>query len=182
MKKLSKKIMMIEEFKPPSMIQECKPPNMIKEYEINPDSMLIIPIRYGSKLYSRIVELEREMIVPFRPSVVIDKSCKYFGSSLSGRLNGAKHLTGYTQKVPITIDPTNNVIFLPTHSSTNEQCHWLALRHIVSLKSETSSSTLVTFSNDKSYIIPASKWSLVNQIGRSAHFCFMLDRQLNNHF
>ncbi|MGM9956220.1 MAG: competence protein ComK, partial [Peribacillus sp.] len=40
---------------------------LIEEYEITPYTLMVMPINYGSKIYSRIIELEDEFISPFKP-------------------------------------------------------------------------------------------------------------------
>jgi len=57
---------------------------LIEEYEINPQTMAIIPMEYGSKIYSKILEVDEELISPFKPIEIIKKSCQYFGSSYEG--------------------------------------------------------------------------------------------------
>lgn len=37
---------------------------IIEEYEITPHTLMVSPINYGSKIYSRIVEMEDEFISP----------------------------------------------------------------------------------------------------------------------
>jgi competence protein ComK len=58
--------------------------NLVEEYEINPFTMIILPEVYGSRVYSKAIELEEEYLSPFRPIDVVKKSCKYFGSSYEG--------------------------------------------------------------------------------------------------
>lgn len=141
---------------------------MIDEYEINPCTMMIIPTTYGSKTYSQIVELKDEFLSPFRPIDIIKKSCQYFGSSYEGRITGTKQLVGITHKVPITIDPTNSIYFFPTTSPLNIQCIWISHEHVVSHKRLEPNTTLVTFRNKESYIIPVSYSSFENQLLRTA--------------
>ena len=57
---------------------------LIEEYEINPYTLLIKPIQYGSEMYSQIFELEDQFISPFKPLDIIKRSCEYFGSSYEG--------------------------------------------------------------------------------------------------
>lgn len=141
---------------------------MIDEYEINPCTMMITPTSYGSKTYSKIVELQDEFLSPFRPIDIIKKSCQYFGSSYEGRITGTKQLIGIFHKVPITIDPTNSIYFFPTISPTNSQCIWISHEHVASHKRLEQNTTLVTFRNKESYIVPISYSSFENQLLRTA--------------
>jgi competence protein ComK len=141
---------------------------MIDEYEINPFTMMITPVAYGSKTYSRILELGGEFLSPFRPIEIIKKSCDYFGCSYEGRIDGTKRLIGITHKVPITIDPTNSIYFFPTISPLNSKCIWISHEHVLSHKRYKQNSTLVTFRNRESYAIPISCTSFENQLMRTA--------------
>ncbi|USK56526.1 competence protein ComK [Cytobacillus solani] len=68
--------------------------SLIDEYEINPNTMVVMPLAYGSKIYSQIWELEDEFISPFKPIDIIKKSCTFFGSSYEG-LNDMEELKKY---------------------------------------------------------------------------------------
>nr|WP_257985076.1 competence protein ComK [Bacillus sp. T33-2] len=145
-----------------------RPKGLIEEYEINPCTMLITPYVYGSKTYSQIFELEDEFLSPFKPIDIIKKSCEYFGSSYEGRKEGTKQLTGITHKVPIIIDPTNLIYFLPTTSPLNPKCYWVSHEHVLSHKRLSPNSTQVTFRNKKTFVIPVSYNSFENQLLRTA--------------
>jgi len=141
---------------------------IIEEYEINPRTMMITPTSYGSKTYSKIIELRDEFLYPFRPIDIIKKSCQFFGSSYEGRIAGTKQLIGFTHKVPITIDPTNFIYFFPTTSPQNSQCIWISHEHVASHKRLEQNTTLVTFRNKESYVLPISCASFENQLLRTA--------------
>lgn len=58
--------------------------DFISEYEITPYTLMVLPIHYGTKVYSRIIELEDDFISPFKPMDIMKKSCEYFGASYEG--------------------------------------------------------------------------------------------------
>lgn len=140
----------------------------IEEYEVNPYTMFITPIEYGSKVYSKIYELYDEFISPFKPIDIIKKSCEYFSSSFEGRKDGTKELIGITHKVPIVIDPTNFIYFFPTTSPNRSECIWLSHEHITNYRRIAPRQTQVTFQNKQSYILPISYSSFENQMLRTA--------------
>lgn len=142
--------------------------SLIDEYEINPNTMVVMPLAYGSKIYSQIWELEDEFISPFKPIDIIKKSCTFFGSSYEGRKEGTRQLTGITHKAPITIDPTNFIYFFPTTSASNSQCIWISSEHILSYHRFDRGNTEVIFKNKQSKIIPVSFNSFNNQVLRTA--------------
>ena len=82
----------------------------MNSYEINSETQAIIPIG-GDK--SKIIESSRTLIVNQTPMKIIDRSCKYFGSSYQGRFIGTKNLIGVSHKAPIIIEETKEIIFFP---------------------------------------------------------------------
>lgn len=142
--------------------------SLIEEYEINPNTMLLMPVPYGSKIYSQIWELEDEVVSPFKPFDIIKKSCKFFGSSYEGRKEGTAQLTGITHKAPITIDPTNFIYFFPTTSASNSKCIWVSLEHVFYHRRVDAKNTQVIFKNKQCHTIPVSVNSFNNQLLRTA--------------
>lgn len=141
---------------------------LIEEYEINTNTMIVSPVQYGSKIYSKILEQEDEYISPFKPTDIIKKSCSYFGSSYEGRKQGTRNLIGITHKVPVAIDPTNFIYFFPTTSPNNSQCAWISLEHVLDHERLDPYSTLVTFINKQTLELPISANSFKNQLLRTA--------------
>ena len=140
----------------------------IEEYEVNPYTMFIKPVLYGSKVYSQIFELEDEYLSPFKPLDIIKKSCEYYSSSFEGRKGGTKQLIGITHKAPIAIDPTNFIYFFPTTSPTRTECIWISHEHIMSIHRIESRQTMVTFQNKQSFNLPISYSSFESQMFRTA--------------
>jgi competence protein ComK len=140
----------------------------IEEYEVNPYTMFIKPVIYGSKVYSQIYELEDEYLSPFKPLEIIKKSCEYFSSSFEGRKEGTKQLIGLTHKVPIVIDPTNFIYFFPTTSPTRAECIWISHEHIMNYRRIDPRQTMVTFQNKQSINVPISYSSFDTQMLRTA--------------
>ncbi|WP_147533150.1 competence protein ComK [Bacillus marasmi] len=141
----------------------------VEEYEINRFTTLIRPVLYGEKVYSEVFELQDQFLVPLPPTVIVDKSCKYFGSSFQGRVTGTQQLTGYQRKVPIAIDPTFHILFMPTSSPYNHDCTWLSHEHVLDYHREDSKSTRVIFRNQSTHIIPMSYSSFNTQLERTSH-------------
>ncbi|MFE8700282.1 competence protein ComK [Cytobacillus sp. FJAT-54145] len=141
--------------------------HIIEEYEITPLTMVVMPITYGSKTYSKIIEFEEELISPFKPLEIIKKSCQFFGSSFEGRKDGTKELIGITHKVPISISPPNSIYFFPTTSPEKPQCIWISHEHIADYMKGSENGTIVTFNNGHVLDIPISPSSFQNQLIRT---------------
>ncbi|MEH7343551.1 competence protein ComK [Bacillus sp. JJ1532] len=161
------------------MVKIITPP-LIEEYEINPDTMIIMPLTYGSKVYSQIWELEDEYVSPFKPIDIIKKGCISFGSSYEGRKEATKQLTGITHKAPITVDSTNSIYFFPTTSPTNSQCIWISQEHVLLHRREDAANTKILFNNKRTLTLPVSYNSINNQILRTALLKTTLSRRIEN--
>jgi competence protein ComK len=141
---------------------------MNEEYEVNPLTYAVVPLQYGSKLFSQIYQLDQELYSPFKPLEIIKKSCRLFGASYEGRKEGSRQLIGITHKIPITMDSTNLMYYFPTTSPNNPQCSWISHEHVMHYDRIDSTSTLVTFRNKKSLVISISVYSFQNQMLRTA--------------
>lgn len=139
-----------------------------EEFELSPLTMAIIPVPYGSKIYSKILEMDDELLSPFRPFDIIKKSCRFYASSFSGRKEGTKALIGVTHKAPIVIDPIQSIYFFPTASPSKPDCAWISLEHVDSYRKAERNMTEVTFRNRKTYTFPLSINSFENQLLRTA--------------
>ena len=141
----------------------------IEEYEVNPFTMFIKPIVYGSKIYSEIFEVEDEFLSPFKPLDIIRSSCEYYGCDYEGRRNGTKQLVGYAHKIPIAIDPTNRIFFFPTTSPNRQECIWISQEHVKKCIRINPQETLILFNNNQSYTFPVSCSSIMSQLERTAY-------------
>ncbi|MBO1511699.1 competence protein ComK [Metabacillus bambusae] len=148
----------------------------VEDYIINRFTMAILPD--SNKMCTRILEYEEEFVVQKRPMEVIDQSCRYFGSSYSGRKDGTKNLMGITHKSPIVIDPANSIYFFPTTSSTRPQCAWLSHYFIKGSSKTEHDNTIVTFSNDKQINLAMSIGSFKNQYYRTAQLRTMISSRI----
>ncbi|WP_077211131.1 competence protein ComK [Bacillus dakarensis] len=151
--------------------------HLVDKYEINSSTMTVMPLSYGSKVYSKIFEFEAEFISPFKPLEIIKESCGFFGSSFEGRKEGTRKLTGVTHKVPIAISPSNFIYFFPTSSPENMDCIWIAYHHIFDYKKGEQNSTIIKFKNNQFLQVPISTSSFQNQLVRTV----MLKSKLTQH-
>lgn len=136
---------------------------MFDSYEINNDTLAIIPI---SEKISRVVEENDTYIVKKSTTDIIDDSCRFFGSSYMGRHEGTKSLIGINYKSPIIIEETKEIIFFPTSSPRFENCHWIALDKIKN-HDKTNMGTMLKFNNGYELELNMSQSSLENQILRA---------------
>ena len=136
----------------------------MKEYEINEETMAIIPINYNQTL---VKEYDREYIIEKNAYEIMENSCEYYGSTYKGRLTAAKKMLNSSYKLPIIIEESENIIFFPTKSSLLDDCCWINYNYIKKYE-KLENMVKITFKNNDEINVDMSKLSLDNQISRSS--------------
>ncbi|MCP3026729.1 competence protein ComK [Halobacillus sp. A5] len=151
------------------------------EYEVNPRTMALVA-GYDSlgQIVTEVVEREQRFYLADYPSKIIDNSCRYFASSLEGRISGTKQVAGFTHKPPIVISQTMGMYFFPIISPKRKECSWIAHKYIRSYEGESDQSTTIIFTNGTSINVPVSVGMISNQVQRTAQFRFTLEDRLKN--
>ncbi len=139
----------------------------MKEYEINDATLAIIP---NGKKSSTIMEDDFQYQVDDTTLGIINYSCKYFGSSYNGRRDGAQEILSSGYKLPILIEDSQNLVFLPTNSPQNKDCVWLALNKIRTINKvpDDHEHVIIEFNNNKTLKVSGSYHSIQNQILRAS--------------
>lgn len=135
----------------------------MQEYEINIDTIAIIPFGVDK---SKVIESDKTFIVDLTPLKIIDRSCKFFGSSYQGRFMGTKNLIGISHKAPIIIEETREIIFFPTNSPRQDNCAWISLKHLETYQKNNRSS-LLKFTGGHLINLDVSYGILDNQVLRA---------------
>lgn len=146
----------------------------MKNYEINEDTMAIIPLSYYETL---IKETNREFKIAKNTYKVMEESCEYYGSTYSGRVKAAKKILDCSYKLPLIIEESENIVFFPTKSATDENCSWLNANHIKKIVKVGNKSEVI-FNNDQKIIIDVSRLSLNNQVSRAFRLETILRKRL----
>lgn len=137
----------------------------MKDYEINDETLAIIP---NDTWESIVVEDSCNYEVKMRPLDIVDYSCKYFGSSYSGRKVGSSEILNSGYKLPIMVEDTRNLIFFPTSSPLDDNCSWISLKNVKSYKRITNMKTQIEFKNGKVITVDISYNSFNNQVMRAS--------------
>ncbi len=137
-------------------------------YEVNSSTMAVLPLDDGKTPASKVLETDRTFRVNMRPFQIIERSCRYFGSSYAGRKAGTYEVIKVSHKPPIMVDHSNNIFLFPTFSSTRPQCGWLSHAHVHEFRAAKYDNTFVTFVNGESLELPVSSASFENQVYRTA--------------
>ena len=146
----------------------------MKNYEINSSTIVLIPI--GSNK-TKVIEENDIFIIDKSPINIIERSCRYFGSSYLGRHIGTKNLIGISHKSPIIIEESKNIIYFPTTSPRLKECIWISLKHIKDYKNNNGKS-LVLFENGQTLEINMSYGSFDNQYLRATKLDLILRKRM----
>ena len=139
-------------------------------YEIDLSTVMLIGIDESK---TKVVTLDDEFIIDIDSKKIMDNSCKFFGSSLSDRVNMTKRLVGIKSKSPIIVEDSRNIIFFPL-KSVRDKCNiWISFNNLEKYV-KSGDKTVFIFKNGKEVIIDFSYYIIDNQVTRS----LMLDYEL----
>jgi len=145
----------------------------MKDYEINIETLLIVPFAHGK---SKIYEVDREYIIDSVTIDIIKNSCLFFGCSYDGRREAVKNILGIDMKVPILVEDSHNIIFFPTTSCVNKNSIWVSFQNLIKYSKVDEFSTTLFFKNGKHVVVDV-KYNLIdNQVIR----CLKLKSFIDN--
>ena len=147
----------------------------MNNYEINEDTYAVISTDVGK---TRIIEKDYDVILDNDAYKIMDESCKYYGSSYMGRVEGAKKILDCSYKLPILVEESSVLIFFPIKSSLLDDCCWINLNSIYNIE-KVDNKSQITFKNGKKMIFDISKLSLENQIYRSTKLESIIFKRIN---
>lgn len=146
------------------------------DYEINEDTYAVISTEVGK---TKIIEKNYEITIDGDAYKVMDDSCKYYGSSYMGRVEGAKKILNCSYKLPILVEESSVLVFFPTKSSLLDDCCWINLNSIRNIE-KVDNKTKITFKNKKEMIFNVSKLSIENQIYKSSKLESTIFKRIND--
>ena len=145
----------------------------MENYEVNEDTAAVMGV---NKNATRIIETENEYFINDSAYEVMDYSCRYFGSSYTGRVDGSKKILGANYKLPVIVEESSDLIFFPIASPEDKQCVWLSLKWIKDVY-EKNGNTYVEFKNGKRITCKCSVSSIKNQIMRASRLNTLLNER-----
>ena len=139
-------------------------------YEIDLSTVMLIGIDESK---TKVVTLDDEFILDIDSKKIMDNSCKFFGSSLSDRVNMTKRLVGIKSKSPIIVEDSRNIIFFPL-KSVRDKCNiWISFNNLEKYVKNGDRTSFI-FKNNKRVVVDFSYYIIDNQVTRS----LMLDYEL----
>lgn len=145
---------------------------VLSDYEINLSTLAIVPI-FGD--LCRIYDGNDIVVVKNKSTIIVNRSCHFFGSSLPDRQQTTKRLIQVATKAPIIVEESKTIIFFPTNSPRDSSCIWISYNNLDSYDKENTKRTRITFKNGVKISIPVSYNIVDNQFAR----CLKLEKEIN---
>ncbi|WP_366597669.1 competence protein ComK [Bacillus velezensis] len=153
----------------------------LESYEVNRSTIAVLPEEIDGKMGSKVIEKDCILYVSMKPIHIIDRSCRYFGSSYAGRKAGTYEAIKISHKPPIMVDPSNHIFLFSTLSSARPQCGWISHVHVKDFQPTAFDDTAVTFSNGKTMELEVSYHSFENQVYRTAYLRTTFQDRMGSH-
>ena len=144
------------------------------DYEINKGTLCLIQEGDNS---TKVIEINNEYEVNKNIHKIIDESCRSFGSTLKGRNEGTKDLTGIKYKAPIIISEYLSIIMIPTGSTRGNICHWISLNSIKRVEKDENNLAIIEFINGKNVRLDVSYYVVENQLAKAVRLDYCLKKK-----
>ncbi|WP_342513030.1 competence protein ComK [Sporosarcina sp. FSL K6-1522] len=133
-------------------------------YIVSFDTFMLQPVNKDGKLATRVVERNREFLIPKKPIHIVRKSCDFYGGSLQNSINSARLMLGNRHKTPIILASGfgSPYIFLPTLSPRSEQNVWFSY-HAIDYIEPDHLGSIVYLENNQSIKLNASPTTMFRQ-------------------
>lgn len=135
----------------------------MKNYEINNETMALIPLSKGKV---KVLEYDEEFILDTNATQIMEDSCQYFGSSLEGRRKGTEVMIGVSYKAPIIVEETFELIFFPLSSSRYHDTPWISLKYVDKYYKE-GKNVVLEFLNGRKILLDVTFGIFDNQLLRA---------------
>lgn len=130
----------------------------VTRYYISFDTLMLQPKEEGNKIFTRVIERNRTVIVPKKPIHIVTGSCTFYGSTYKNVMNTSRVLFGDNkQKSPLLMANAFGIpfIFIPTLSPLSDQNVWISY-HAIDFFTADGLGTSVTLENDQKYKLDIS--------------------------
>ena len=127
---------------------------------------------------TEVIEDNKTFLIQKPISKVLNESCKYYGRTLEGRLQGSKTVLGMCYKLPIIVESVNELVFFPTVSPYNENCSWISIKHIKDYQA-VDNNVIIRFKGNTKETFPLTYESLENQMFRASKLLLLIKSRQN---
>ncbi|UOQ46878.1 competence protein ComK [Gracilibacillus caseinilyticus] len=153
---------------------------MEKVREISPKTLAIVGKEEGGQYFTRVIEYDEadDYETTWSTQKVLDYTCREFGISLRGLIEGSRMLSKITHKPPIAIDRISGMYFFPIESPQRKACTWIAHSHVLELEKVDHDLTRIVFKNGRDLILDVSYATMINQLYRTAQYRYLLSNKM----
>lgn len=144
---------------------------VVDNYDVHQGTMAIIAAMYPD-YYSEVIEADRRIYVKRTPKQLISDACLEGGSTYEGRRRAVTHQTGARHKVPIPVDPAEEIYAFPTHSAKQFNCNWIFYKHVKRIIAKDQSHSNILFKNGIELPVNVSSYILEKQMYRTSYCMF----------
>ncbi|GAB2533387.1 competence protein ComK [Gracilibacillus alcaliphilus] len=150
--------------------------------EVSPSTLAVIGFHEGKSYWTKVMEMEEadDFETDWNAQQVMDHTCKGFGISLKGLLEGTRMLSGISYKPPIAIDRFSGMYFFPLESPSKKSCSWIAHSHVLEIDKADTYYTRIVFKNGRELLLNVSYASLLNQLYRTAQYRYLLSNKIES--
>lgn len=155
---------------------------ILDHYEVNKNTMALLSVAHPD-FDSIALEPRFELSIRKPPLPLIKHACLEGGSSYEGRRAAVIYQTGVKHKVPIPINPLEQICAFPTHSPKEFECAWIFPNHVRQVTPyilhNQPHQTKIIFQNLTHIILPVSYYTIEKQIQRSSYTMIRFSHHMN---
>lgn len=110
----------------------------------------------------------------------LGRRCVMCGSTMKGRTEAVRQLTGWKQKIPVLISERTQEIWFPVISPDDPDCTWICCGRIVRVRESSPGCTCVIFDSGVQATVNAGVRTIRKQIRRCTSFIDLLNEYAVN--
>lgn len=152
---------------------------MIQPYIIKKGDMVLQPCNLATGQYegSYLLRYKADsQIIKERVAKIIDRSCRFYGSSYVFKKEDTMRITGISSKPPILFTPLFPTYFFPTHSDRKADNTWINIHYVHNIRPLKEGKCKVTFVDNQSIVANISAHSMHHQYLNGIYYYYMMDR------
>ncbi|ENH95646.1 competence transcription factor [Gracilibacillus halophilus YIM-C55.5] len=153
-------------------------------FELSPSTLAVIglPNETRKGYFTRVLDYDEtfDYETAYSTQRVMDYTCREFGISLRGLIEGARKLSGITHKPPIAIDRISGMYFFPVESPMKKSCTWIAHSHVSKVEKQDPYNCTIIFKNGRNITLDISYASMINQLYRTAQYRYLLSNRVED--
>lgn len=151
---------------------------MVDHYDVHRGTMAILAAMYPN-YYSEVIETDKRLFVKQTPIQLIRQACLEGGSTYEGRRAAVMHQTGARHKVPIPINPLEEIYAFPTHSAKQFNCNWIFYKHVKRIIRNDRTQSFIVFQNGLEVTVDVSHYILEKQMYRTSYCLFRFSNRIS---